>query len=148
MFLQVLIIGYIVIFGAMTGIGEPKKIITSKFEVTLLEDSIVESYIKAGIVVEIEDLQELKKISSELASHKPYVILVSSGELASFSKEARELSASKNFITNARAKAVVVDSIAKKIIGNFYLKVNKPYLQTKLFSDKTEALSWLRGFVK
>ncbi len=132
----------------MTAIGEPKKIITSKFEVTLLEDSIIENYIKAGIVVESEDLEELKKISSELAGHKPYVILVSTGELASFSREARELSASKTFITNARAKAIVVDSIAKKIIGNFYLKVNKPYLQTKLFSDKAEALSWLRGFVK
>ncbi len=125
-----------------------QKIITSKFEVTLLEDSIIENYIKAGIVIEVEDLEELKKISAELAGHKPYVILVTSGELASFSKEARELSASKAFITNAKAKAIVVDSIAKKIIGNFYLKVNKPYLQTKLFSEKEKALQWLRTFVQ
>lgn len=131
----------------MNTIIEPKKITTSKFEVTLLENGIVENYIKAGIVVEAEDLEELKKISSDLAGHKPYMILVTSGELASFSKEARELSASKAFITNAEAKAIVVDSIAKKIIGNFYLKVNKPYLQTRLFSDREKALEWLKGLI-
>lgn len=131
----------------MTIESEQKKIITLKFEVSLLEDGVVENYIKPGNIVEAEDLEELKKISSELAGYKPYVILVTSGELASFSKEARELSASKAFITNAKAKAIVVDSIAKKIIGNFYLNVNKPYLQTKLFSEKEKALQWLRTFV-
>jgi hypothetical protein len=128
--------------------SRPKKIITEKFEVTLLEENVIENYIKPGIVVEAEDLIELKKISSELAGNKPYVILVTSGELVSFSKEARELSASKAFITNALAKGIVVDSTAKKIIGNFYLKVNKPFLQTKLFSEKEKALKWLITFVK
>lgn len=132
----------------MTTLNEQNKINTAKFEITLLEKGIVGNYIKAGIVVETADLEELKKLSSELAGHKPYVILVTSGELASFSKEARELSASKVFITNARAKAIIVDSIAKKIIGNFYLKVNKPYLQTKLFSEREKALTWLREFIK
>ncbi|MBA3680204.1 MAG: hypothetical protein H0W73_03315 [Bacteroidetes bacterium] len=131
----------------MTLLSEHKKVITSNFEVTLLEDGIVENYIRSGIVVEAEDLEELKKISSEVVGNKPYVILVTSGELASVSKEARELSASKTFITNALAKAIVVDSIAKKIIGNFYLKVNKPYLQTRLFSDREKAILWLRTFV-
>ncbi len=131
----------------MNAIREQKKINTLKFEVTLLDDGIVENYIKSGNVIEMEDLEELKKISAELAGHKPYVILVTSGELASFSKEARELSASKTFITNAKAKAIIVDSIAKKIIGNFYLKVNKPYLQTKLFSEREKALQWLRTFL-
>jgi len=132
---------------SMTITSEHKKVVTSKFEVTLLEDNLVENYIKSGIVVETEDLEELKKISAELVGNKPYVILVTSGELASFSKEARELSASKAFITNAKAKAIVVDSIAKKIIGNFYLKVNKPYLQTRLFSDREKALQWLKAFL-
>ncbi|MBA2613995.1 MAG: hypothetical protein H0U95_18675 [Bacteroidetes bacterium] len=127
--------------------NDTKKITTQKCEVTFLEEGIVENYIKPGIVVEAVDLEELKKISSELAGNKPYVIIVTSGELASFSKEARELSASKSFITNAVAKAIVVDSIAKKIIGNFYLRVNKPYLPTKLFSDRAEALTWLRSII-
>ncbi|MBL7922115.1 MAG: hypothetical protein JNJ40_17505 [Bacteroidia bacterium] len=131
----------------MNAVSEQKKTISSKFEVTLLEDAVIEIYIKSGIVAETEDLEELKKISSEIAGNKPYVILVTSGELSSFSKEARELSASKTFITNAKAKAIIVDSIAKKIIGNFYLKVNKPYLHTKLFSEREKALQWLRTFL-
>ncbi|MBL7913342.1 MAG: hypothetical protein JNJ41_19925 [Bacteroidia bacterium] len=129
-------------------LDNPKKIATEKFEVTLLEENVIESYIKPGMVVEAEDLIELKKISSELTCNKPYVILVTSGELASLTKEARELSASKAFITKALAKGIIVDSTAKKIIGNFYLNVNKPFLPTKLFSEKEKALKWLLTFVK
>ncbi|MDP1800715.1 MAG: hypothetical protein Q8L81_05155 [Bacteroidota bacterium] len=125
-----------------------KKITTEKFEVTLLEKGIVEDFIRPGVVMEVEDITSLKKHNYEQAGNKPYVILVTAGELISFSKEARELAASKEFIDAALAKALLINSTAHRIIGNFYLKVNKPYLHTRIFSDRTKALNWLRTFIK
>ncbi len=125
-----------------------KKIITEKFEVTLLENGIVEDHIKPGVVMEVEDVTSLKKHNYTEAGNKPYAILVTAGDLITFSKEARELAASKEFIDAALAKALLINSTAHRIIGNFYLKVNKPYLQTKIFSDRTKALNWLRTFIK
>ncbi len=127
---------------------ELKKISTEKFDVTLLEDGIVENYIRSGMLIEAEDLVLLKKISSEIAGNKPYVLLIVTGELATYTKEARELSASKAFIDKAVAKAVLIESIAQKIIGNFYLKVSKPYLQTRLFSDREKAIDWLKSIME
>lgn len=126
----------------------PKKIITEKFEVTLLENGIVEDFIKAGVIIEAEDVTAIKKYNFQQAGNKPYVILVTGGDLITFSKEARELAASKEFIEAALAKALLINSTAYKIVGNFYLKVNKPYLQTRIFSDRTKALNWLRSFIK
>ncbi len=124
------------------------KISTAKFEVSLLEDGIVENYIKPGSIMEVEDVIAIKQHNFETAGKKKYGVLVTAGELASFSTEAREMAASKEFIEAAQAKALLIDSIAHKIIGNFYLRVNKPYIKTKIFSDRAKALSWLRGFLK
>ncbi len=124
------------------------KISTTKFDVTLLEDGIVENFIKSGAVMEIEDVTALKKHNFATAENKPYVILVVPGELVSFTSEARELAASKDFIEAAMAKALLINSIGNKIMGNFYLNVNKPYIKTKIFSDREKALLWLRSFLK
>ena len=35
-----------------------------------------------------------------------------------------------------------------KLVGNFYLKINKPHTNTKIFSDRLKALIWLRSFIK
>ena len=124
------------------------KILTSKYEVVLLEDGIVENFIKPGATMEPEDVTALKQHNFETAGNKPYVILVIPGELITFTKEARELAASKEFIEAAMAKALLINSIGNKIMGNFYLKVNKPYIKTKIFSDREKALTWLRSFIK
>ncbi|MBL7922116.1 MAG: hypothetical protein JNJ40_17510 [Bacteroidia bacterium] len=125
-----------------------KKITTAKYEVTLLEDGIVENFIKSGAVMEEQDVTMLKQHNFEAAGQKPYVILVTPGELVTFTSEARQLAASKNFIEAARAKALLINSIGNKIMGNFYLKVNKPFIKTKIFSDREKALVWLRSIIK
>lgn len=43
--------------------------------------------------------------------------------------------------------AILVDSPMTKIIGNFYLGLNKPTTPTKMFTDKQEALDYLSKFV-
>ena len=42
--------------------------------------------------------------------------------------------------------AIIVDSPMTKIIGNFYLGLNKPTAPTKMFTDKQEALAFLSQF--
>ena len=70
--------------------------------------------------------------------------MVISGHLSSVSKEAREVVASREFMGKTLAKALIVDSLKHRIVGNFYLSVNKPNIKTKIFSERAEALKWLR----
>lgn len=47
-------------------------------------------------------------------------------------------------ISRSRADAFVLDSLAKRLIINFYIKHNKPKVPTMTFSSEQEALTWLR----
>lgn len=115
-----------------------------KFEVTLLEEGIIENFVKPMKHVEANDIIELKEANKSLAQGKPYTVLVSSGHLASISKEAKELTASKEFAQNTIAKALICDSLGTKLVVNLYLKINKPFIHTKSFTNKNEAVNWLR----
>lgn len=116
-----------------------------KFHLTLVENGIIENYVKPGVLIEAADAWEIKRQNLILSDQKEYCVLVVSGHLSSVSKEAREVVASREFIGKTLAKALLVDSLGHRIVGNFYLSVNKPKIKTKIFSDRTEALKWLRN---
>lgn len=118
---------------------------TDKFDCSVLEDGIVETFFKAGVQIEAEDLIRIKEMNLRMTEGRNYCVLVSADFMASFSKEARELSASENFVMNTKAKALVINGIGQRMIAQFYLKVNKPCIKTKVFSDRPEAIEWLRS---
>lgn len=127
---------------------QPKKIITDKYEITLIEKGIVETYMLPNSIIDAADILEMKGYNLQLCENKPYVMLLTSGHLSDTTKEARELSASKDFSQLTMARALLTDSIGHKLVANFYLKVNTPHVKTKLFSDREKALTWLRSFIK
>ncbi len=94
--------------------------------------------------MEVEDFYELSKVNYHLVKSKPYTVLASAEELTSFSHEARELVASEKFAGIAIAKALLISGLSQRIIGNFYIRVNKPHIKTQLFTDRQEAINWLR----
>lgn len=109
-----------------------------------LEEGMVENVFKSGEPIEAEDFYELRETNLNLMNHKPYTVLVTAEELTSFTKEARELIASKAFAGITIAKALLISGLGQRLIGNFYMKVNKPYIKTRLFTDREKATDWLR----
>ncbi len=47
----------------------------------------------------------------------------------------------------SKADAFVLNSIAQKILANFYVKINKPERPTKFFNNADEALIWLKKYI-
>ena len=45
------------------------------------------------------------------------------------------------------ADAFVIQSIAQKLVANFYVKMVRPERPTKFFTSKEDALKWLRQFM-
>lgn len=116
----------------------------AKLTITVVEPGIIENSVKAGVTLECEDIAEVKKHNIEISGGKPYAVLVVSGALSTITKEARELAATKEFALTAKAKALLVDSLGHRIVGSFYIRVNKPFVRTKIFTDRDLALAWLR----
>jgi hypothetical protein len=112
--------------------------------VTLLEPYLLENFIHDNASLDAADVMEIKEANLSLTHGEKYVVLVNPGKYASVSKEARELSASHDFAQNTLAKALLVNSLPHRLISQFYIKVNRPRINTRIFADRDKALEWLR----
>jgi hypothetical protein len=122
------------------------KISDEKFEVQLIGNGIIENIVKEGATLEKLDVLKLIKANKSVCPSQKHCILVTSNSFASITKEARKLSAGKKGKQPKEtiAKAVVVNNLGHQLIGNFYVNVNKPNIKTKIFSERSKALIWLR----
>ena len=124
------------------------EVFTSKCRITLLEPNLLENFVLDYAVIELEDLLEAKKINQELTKGEPYVAILTFGEMTEVTKAAREQIASFEHKQNTIAKAILVNDIGNRLLGNFYLSVNKPLIKTRLFTSRESALEWLRHELK
>jgi hypothetical protein len=117
----------------------------SKGEARLLEDGVIENVIFDYASLECEDVLTFRDLNQTLAKkNNHYVVLVESGVFTSISEQARKLLASSDFKQFVVAKALIAQNFAQELVINFYLRVNKPAIETKLFTKRTAALQWLR----
>ncbi|MES2799916.1 MAG: hypothetical protein V4638_07855 [Bacteroidota bacterium] len=120
-------------------------ITTTKCRITLLEPNLLENFVLDYCVIEVEDLLEAKKINQEITKGQPYAAILTFGKMTEVTKEAREQIASLQHKQNVVAKAILVNNIGHRLLGNFYLTVNKPFIKTRIFSNREMALKWLRS---
>ena len=90
-----------------------------------------------------DDVLEQRKSIEKLTGGKPHVILAITGRRTSATKEAREFSA-QNIPDGRIAEAVLIKSLSVRLMGKFFINVNKPKVPTKMFDKETEALTWLK----
>jgi hypothetical protein len=110
-----------------------------------IDSDTIEIKFKKGFEGEIEDAKLIvARISQFCLQNKPVFLLAVYAEDNFFSKEARQYIASKEINTIVKAEALVINSMALRIMGNFYLKVNKPARESRLFNDRLLALEWLK----
>jgi hypothetical protein len=75
-------------------------------------------------------------------------LLVDLRKIKSISKEARDHFSMRGRTNRVNAIAMLINSPASKVIGNFYILFSKPTTPTKLFTDENQALAWLRQFIQ
>lgn len=111
------------------------------------EKRIVFVKIKDNAEIELDDVVQNAKATKMLTDNDKYMVIVDANANLSVTKEARSYSAQKNDTDCRVAEAYIVTSVANKIIGNFYIKFNKPSVPTKLFSTKELAIEWLENYL-
>lgn len=115
--------------------------------VSLTDEGIMHVHIKAGNEIELDDAVLIVETIGKLGGEKKYPVFIDCEEFASVDKEARVFSASPESNIYTLADAIAYDSLAHKLIGNFYIKYNKPSVPTKIFPTKKEAMEWLKTFI-
>ena len=94
------------------------------------------------IVEAKEYVKKLKEISKGI----PHLILKVPGKHATIDTETRLYMATPEALCFSIAEAVIIQNVAQRIIGNFYIKFDKPLKPIKLFEKVDEAEKWLKNF--
>jgi|SRR6218665_958225 len=106
-------------------------------------DGVARTKVKKGAEVELADAVENSKLVNSFFVDEKFPILIDSRGIKSISREARSFFTANGRETNTMAFAILIDSSVSKVVGNFFLGINKPAVPTKLFTNEKEALNWL-----
>jgi hypothetical protein len=117
------------------------------YEVHLLDSGIITVHNIDKREQTVEDQKLLIEIIGELTDKKRIPILHTFDQFSLPGKDIRNAWASNDICLCSKADAFVISSIGQKILGNFYLNIDKPQRPSRLFTDKTKALEWLITFV-
>ncbi|MBA4241225.1 MAG: hypothetical protein C0448_10890 [Sphingobacteriaceae bacterium] len=109
------------------------------------DNDIIFIKLKDDIQIEVEDSKkQYLFLKSKFDGIHKHLILVESGVDTSISKEAREFSSKPESNEMTKATAVIVKSLAHRIIINFLIKLtHQQTMKMKMFDDKQSAINWL-----
>ena len=92
----------------------------------------------------IDQVKQMVDLRLKVTQEDPYLFLVNIKNVKKISKEVRDFLASEKGAERVIAAAIITGSMITAIFANFFLKVNKPAVITKLFAEEDEAIKWLK----
>lgn len=114
-------------------------------KIALRTDGILHIDIKANELFQAGDFNEVMDAAFKIGKGKKFYNLITVGEYTIADHAARVLSTSKEGSYYKLADAFVINSLPQKLVANFYMNFHKPFVPTRFFNSKSEALAWLRN---
>ena len=112
----------------------------------LRADGILEMHCSDDAIFDTSHIQELVSKIGVMTNGKKCKQITIAGAYTSVTKEGREYMATDEAVLFTTVEAYVIQSLAQRILGNFYLKFNKPKVPTKMFTDREKAEKWLKNY--
>ncbi len=126
---------------------EEKKIDIPEAIIHCRADGIVHVRFKEKAEVDIALQERLLKIYLEICADGKRPFIFSALNDVNFTREARENSIKMEPLFPGSATALIADSVAYRLIANFYLKIQKPKSPNKIFKDVPSAVNWLKNYL-
>lgn len=117
-----------------------------KCTITFGPDQLVHLDINPGQVVELEEVKEIFEAINNAREDKLFRLLVTAGDKATLSPEARAFASSDSSSTAIVADAIVVNNYSHEMTANFFIRFNKPFRPTNWFKDEEDAIKWLNTY--
>ena len=116
------------------------------FHLYLRNDGIVQMNTFDEAFFTLKEAEEFVKALRKITKGVPHLILKVPGKHASVDSESRAYMATEDALRFSIAEAVIIRNVAQRMIGNFYLKFDKPNKPIHLFNEIDEAEKWLKTF--
>ena len=121
--------------------------ITTKHGTIWLEDGILHTSANPNVEHTLMDAKRDLMVFRNLALGVKRPLLSDISNVKSVSREAREFFAGEETGKIISAIGLIIKSPISRVIGNFYLSVNRPSFPVKLFTSEEEAIRWLKPFI-
>lgn len=115
--------------------------------ISLRSNGIVYVFFKENCMLDIKLQLHLFEAYHQITGSKltPFLFLADNG--VSVTKEARDNAILLEESSPCGATAIVVTTLAYKLIANFYLQFNKPKRPYRVFNNQSEAIEWLKKYI-
>ncbi len=113
--------------------------------IKLRSDGIMQFDVKPGDEFTLDNLRETNAAADALGEGKVFPRLIFIKQFIRFDKEVRKQGALEENNLNTSRVAFVVNLVALKMVGNFYISFNKPVRPTRLFDSEEKAVEWLKN---
>ncbi|MCB9224122.1 MAG: hypothetical protein H6582_08110 [Crocinitomicaceae bacterium] len=116
---------------------------TSSLEIKLRSDGIIEVHSRPEMKERYEDYhmnENVAKIKEVNEKHSLILVFITNGK---YSRDARRI-LSEQFDL-AEKVAMIAKTPYQTLVGNFFLGINKPSINIKLFNTQKKAEAWLHS---
>ncbi|MBC7694847.1 MAG: hypothetical protein H7141_05295 [Burkholderiales bacterium] len=127
----------------MSNFSVTKKTETNTAYIHLCNDGIVRILLKSNSVITVPELKLNIVALNELIQDSKYAFLYyTQDNTVTHSNDARAFGKENENAVPRLCTAVVVNSLAHKLVANFYLKFDKPTIPFKVFHKMDDAERW------
>lgn len=118
---------------------------TDVFKLTLHPNLLKEVKVHKNHVLKAKDVWASRDLSLSYKPDSKFFVLLEGEDNTAVSADARRAAASEEYSKNVAALALCSDKTHEAIMGNLFLKVNKPKVPTRFFDKRDKALIWLKS---
>jgi hypothetical protein len=121
----------------------------AEFDYAVLEfsDQILKVTIKEAVELTTEILESILEKAADFAEGQKFCIMSDMRLDVTSTSEARKYAAKNAYMSQHLAYALIANTTAVILLTNFFIKVNKPAVPSRLFKNEEDALAWLQGIL-
>ncbi|MBL7934085.1 MAG: STAS/SEC14 domain-containing protein [Bacteroidia bacterium] len=119
----------------------------SKFWTWMGRDGICRTKTKPLAEINVEEAIENSNAVNSFYTVRKFPLLVDARNIKYITKEARKQFAITGRETSITSFALMVNSPLSRVIGNFFMGLNKPAVPARLFDNEDEAIQWLKKYI-
>lgn len=121
-----------------------KRTVRSKFgEVSVRNEGVVVAKVLHGVEIDVEKAEIYHNLVEHLTKNEPHCTVIDLSGISGITPEARKkLQQQSSEWGKTIAVALVSSTFTSRVIGNFFLSINKPSYPVRIFSNQIDAHQW------
>lgn len=111
-----------------------------------VENGIVYQFYKAELILDLAIAKKMVAARLSISNGIIRPVFVDIRNIVSLDSATRKYFAGGEAVELISAGALYLDNCLARMAGNIFLKIDKPVVPTRLFTNKEKALQWLEVF--